>query len=207
MFIPGLGALIRMQQQVVNPKEDAAIGLAGPIYGLGAALVALGLWRATELPVFAAIAGVGAWINLFNLMPLGSLDGGRGFHAMSRAQRLLAALAVGAAWWLTGDGVLLLVGIVGLARVLGDKAETKGSGKTTVLYILLVASLTAISLTRTQIEIGDEAAALAPPRTAFFQNWEMSKSVGVASCLLDAHRAAQKTRSGQNWRTRFPPLS
>jgi Zn-dependent protease len=37
MFIPGLGAVIRLQQQVVNPNEDAEIGLAGPIYGLGAA--------------------------------------------------------------------------------------------------------------------------------------------------------------------------
>ena len=77
LFIPGLGALIRLQQQIVNPREDADIGLAGPIYGLGAAAVSLGLWYCTEQPIFAAIAGVGAWINLFNLLPLGSLDGGR----------------------------------------------------------------------------------------------------------------------------------
>jgi Peptidase family M50 len=39
MFIPGLGALIRMKQRPVNPREDARIGLAGPIWGLGATLV------------------------------------------------------------------------------------------------------------------------------------------------------------------------
>jgi len=86
MFIPGLGALIRLQQQVVNPHEDAEIGLAGPIYGLGAALASLGLWWATGQPIFAAIAGVGAWLNLLNLLPIGPLDGGRGFHDMSRQQ-------------------------------------------------------------------------------------------------------------------------
>ncbi len=85
MFIPGLGALVRLQQKVVNPREDAAIGLAGPNYGLGAAAVALGLWFATDQPVFAAVAGVGAWINIFNLLPIAMLDGGRGFHAMAPA--------------------------------------------------------------------------------------------------------------------------
>ena len=81
MFIPGLG-LVRLQQQVVNPREDAEIGLAGPIYGLGAALACLCMWLATKQPIFAAVAGVGAWINLFNLLPIGYLHGGRGFHAM-----------------------------------------------------------------------------------------------------------------------------
>jgi hypothetical protein len=69
MFIPGLGAYIRLQQRVVNPQEDAAIGLAGPIYGLGAALASAGVWAVTREPIFAAIAGVGAWVNLFNLLP------------------------------------------------------------------------------------------------------------------------------------------
>ena len=97
MFVPGLGAMIRLQQQVVNPFEDAEIGLAGPIYGLGAAVVTALIWQATQQPIFAAIAGVGAWINLFNLTPLGTLDGGRGFHAMSRGQRWAACAAVAAA--------------------------------------------------------------------------------------------------------------
>lgn len=94
MFIPGLGAIVRMQQQIVNPREDAEIGLAGPIYGLGAALFALALWFATRQPIFAAIAGVGAWINLFNLLPIASLDGGRGFHALNRQQRVIVTLVI-----------------------------------------------------------------------------------------------------------------
>ena len=100
MFIPGIGALIRLQQKIVDPREDAVIGLAGPIYGLGAAAVAAGLYYASRQPIFAAIAGVNAWINLFNLLPVWTLDGARGFHAHSRPQRLIAAAVVfGACSW------------------------------------------------------------------------------------------------------------
>ena len=53
-------------------------------------MAALGIWKMSGLPIFAAIAGVGAWINLFNLIPIGTLDGGRGFHPMDRVQKLLA---------------------------------------------------------------------------------------------------------------------
>ena len=153
MFIPGLGALIRLQQQVVNPREDADIGLAGPIYGLGAALVALGLWLATKAEIFAAIAGVGAWINLFNLLPIASLDGGRGFHAMSRGQKLLAAATAGGAWYLADDGLLLVLALVCFGRAAGDKSANEGSWKTAIIFCLLIAALTAISMVRMQLKV------------------------------------------------------
>jgi Zn-dependent protease len=153
MFIPGLGALIRLQQQVVNPREDAEIGLAGPIYGMGAAIVAAAIWYATRQPIFAAIAGVGAWINLFNLLPLGTLDGGRGFHAMSRAQKFLAAAVVAAAWFYTQDGLLLVVGLVCVGRVVSDKPNTERNWKAALTYAGLVIALTAISLLRGAAEV------------------------------------------------------
>jgi Zn-dependent protease len=152
MFVPGLGALIRLQQQVVNSREDAEIGLAGPIYGLGAATVALGLWLATKSPIFAAIAGVGAWINLFNLLPISSLDGGRGFHAMSRLQKVLSAATCAGAWYSTDDGLLLLLALVCFGRALGDKSEHEGNWKATITYCVLVVLLTAISTVRLQIQ-------------------------------------------------------
>jgi Zn-dependent protease len=150
MFIPGLGAIVRLQQQVVNPREDADIGLAGPIYGLGAALVALGLWLATAQPIFATIAGVGAWLNLLNLIPIRPLDGGRGFHAMSARQKLLAAATVGAAYCFTEDGLLILIGLLCVLRVVGTKPGQEGSRKTMLVYCLLVAALSAVALVRSQ---------------------------------------------------------
>jgi Zn-dependent protease len=148
MFIPGFGALIRLQQRVVNPQEDADIGLAGPIYGLGAALFCLALWGIAQQPIFLALAGVGAWINLFNLLPLGSLDGGRGFHALSRGQRALAATAAAGAWICTQDGLLLLIAILGFARAAGEKTPAAGSRRSAATYCLLIVALTAIATVR-----------------------------------------------------------
>jgi Zn-dependent protease len=154
MFIPGLGALIRLQQQVVNPAEDAQIGLAGPIYGLIAALISLGIWYGTGQPIFAAIAGVGAWINLFNLMPVGTLDGGRGFHAMSRGEKLLATATVAGAWYFTHDGLLALIAVICLARAVGGPSEKDGNRRAAGIYIGLVIALTAISIVRRQTGAG-----------------------------------------------------
>jgi Zn-dependent protease len=152
MFIPGLGALIRLQQKIVNPREDADIGLAGPIYGLGAAAVALVPWLITGWPIFAAIAGVGAWINLFNLLPLGSLDGGRGFHALSRGQKLLAAAIAVAAWYLADDGLLMIIALVCFWRGAGDKSEKHGSWKSAITYCVLIVALTAIATVRMYVQ-------------------------------------------------------
>src|ERR1700681_1730159 len=40
MFIPFFGAFVRMKQYPANVVEDSRVGLAGPIYGLGAAVAA-----------------------------------------------------------------------------------------------------------------------------------------------------------------------
>jgi Zn-dependent protease len=117
-FIPGLGALIRLQQHPANPHEDAVIGLAGPIYGLLAAAAAYGLFHATGHPIFAAIARVGAWINLFNLLPIASLDGGRAFNALSSPQRWLATASLGVAWFMSHESLLALLLIVAGMRAI-----------------------------------------------------------------------------------------
>ena len=146
LFIPGLGAMIRLQQQVSNPREDAAIGLAGPIYGLGAAAVAAAIWYGAKLPIFGAIAAVGAWINLFNLIPIWTLDGGRAFHALSRGQRWLCALTAGVCWYFVRDGMLLLLLIVVALRALSEVGNKEGDRRATFQYVFLVITLSLLCL-------------------------------------------------------------
>jgi Zn-dependent protease len=40
MFVPGLGAFVRLKQYPSDAHEDARTGLAGPLWGLGASLAA-----------------------------------------------------------------------------------------------------------------------------------------------------------------------
>lgn len=147
LFLPGLGAVILARQHPSSPREDAEIGLAGPIYGLGAAVASLGLWLATKQPIFVAIAVAGAWINLFNLLPIWPLDGGRAFRALSRPQRLFATAAVAASWFAVQDGMLILLLIVTAARSL-EKGDPDGDRRATTHYVLVVIMLSLICLLR-----------------------------------------------------------
>ena len=75
MFIPFIGAIVRMKQYPGNVGEDARVGLAGPIWGLGSAIAAWLAAVTTGLPIWYAIAYTAAWLNLFNLLPIWQLDG------------------------------------------------------------------------------------------------------------------------------------
>jgi Zn-dependent protease len=111
MFIPFVGAIVRMKQYPHNVGEDARVGLAGPIWGLGSAVVAWLAAIATGLPIWYAIAHTAAWLNLFNLLPIWQLDGGRGFRALTRRQRAMAAGVAIALWALTHQTILLLIAL------------------------------------------------------------------------------------------------
>jgi Zn-dependent protease len=113
MFIPGLGAFVRLKQAPLNAREDARVGLAGPEWGLGAAIVALVVFLLSGVPVWGAIAGLGAYLNLFNLLPVWQLDGARGFRALSRPQRWTAAGATALAGLLASQPLLYVVAAVG----------------------------------------------------------------------------------------------
>jgi Zn-dependent protease len=65
----------------------------------------------TGLPIWYAIAHTAAWLNLFNLLPIWQLDGGRGFGALTRMQRGTAAAAAVAMWAPTHQTILLLIAL------------------------------------------------------------------------------------------------
>ena len=111
MFIPFLGAFVRMRQYPGTVGEDARVGLAGPIWGLGSAVAAWLAAITTGLPVWYAIAHTAAWLNLFNLLPIWQLDGGRGFRALTRKQRGMAAGVAIAMWAVTHQTILLLIAL------------------------------------------------------------------------------------------------
>jgi Zn-dependent protease len=124
LFIPGLGAMIGVSGAILDPVQDSRVGLAGPLYGLGAASFAFLAAPLTGWATLGAIAYSTAVINLFNLVPVWQLDGARGLHSLTRWQRaILLAIALGM-FAITSERMLLIVA-AGLAYRLftRDQAE------------------------------------------------------------------------------------
>ena len=100
MFIPFVGALVAMKELPKDAAAEARVGLAGPVLGSLGALVPLGIYALTGNELFQALAFVGFFLNLFNLLPVLPLDGGRAMAALSPAM------------WLVGYGLLIAVTFV-----------------------------------------------------------------------------------------------
>jgi len=106
MFIPFMGAFITAKSLGDNALAEARVGLAGPILGsiAAAAVAAAGVLLAS--PFLQALAYTGFFLNLFNLLPVVPLDGGRAMAAM-------------APWmWFLGFGVLVLLLFVSFNPIL-----------------------------------------------------------------------------------------
>ena len=83
MFIPFLGALISARSLGDNALAEARVGLAGPILGSIGSGVCLIVWGVTGHTFWRALGYTGLFLNLFNLLPVVPLDGGRAMAAMS----------------------------------------------------------------------------------------------------------------------------
>jgi Zn-dependent protease len=113
MFIPFLGAVISARSLGDNALAEARVGLAGPILGSVGAAAMLPLYAATNNKLFLALAFVGFFLNLFNLIPLIPLDGGRAMAAMAPAMWFVGLAAVVAATILFPSPIILLILLFG----------------------------------------------------------------------------------------------
>ncbi|HEY2054824.1 MAG TPA: site-2 protease family protein [Solirubrobacterales bacterium] len=100
IFIPFLGAMIAAKSLGKDAAAEARVGLAGPILGSLATLVPLGIWLATGDEFWRALAYLGFFLNLFNLIPVVPLDGGRAMAALNPAV------------WIIGLAGLVVVAII-----------------------------------------------------------------------------------------------
>src|SRR4051812_32246419 len=97
MFIPFMGAVISAKSMGDDAAAEARVGLAGPILGSLATLVPLVIWLVTGEDFWRALAFIGFFLNLFNLLPVVPLDGGRAMAAISPW-----------AWWVGYAGLIVL---------------------------------------------------------------------------------------------------
>jgi Zn-dependent protease len=111
MFIPFLGAVIQNKRMPKDAAAEARIGLAGPVLGTLGTLVPLALYGATGNEFWRALAFIGFFLNLINLLPVLPLDGGRAMAALSPWMWLagFVLLAVGMIVFPTPIAVLVLI--------------------------------------------------------------------------------------------------
>ena len=97
VFIPFMGALIALKEAPKDAWMEAWVGIGGPLLGTVGAVVCEVLFVLTGNPLFRGLAYTGLFLNLFNLAPIGFLDGGRIVTALSP-------------WlWLVGAAVMLVL--------------------------------------------------------------------------------------------------
>lgn len=113
LFVPFLGAVVGMKQMPANAWREARVALAGPILG---SLGALACWVAAEAldsDLLLALAFTGFLINLFNLLPIVPLDGGRAVAAVHPALWLAGLAGLGVLVWLRPSPILLVIVVIG----------------------------------------------------------------------------------------------
>jgi Zn-dependent protease len=113
LFIPFLGAVIGMRQLPDDAWKEAKVALAGPILGSVGAAAFLVAGAATDSDLLRALAFVGFFLNLFNLIPVVPLDGGRAVAALHPAIWGVGLLLVVALAVVRPNPILIIIVIVG----------------------------------------------------------------------------------------------
>jgi Zn-dependent protease len=113
-FIPFMGAFISMRQMPRNSVAEAVMAAGGPVLGSLGAWGSLQLFTFTHNELFLALAYTGFFLNLFNLIPMPPLDGGRILSAASRWAPIIGLPVLGFIAFKSGNPFLFLILLFGL---------------------------------------------------------------------------------------------
>lgn len=114
VFIPFAGAFISMKDTPRNASTEAYLAYGGPLAGMIAFLPALPLYWWTQDPFWALVIYLGALLNLFNLMPISPLDGGRIVSVLSTKIWLIGLIGLGAMLFANPGPLMVFIFIIGL---------------------------------------------------------------------------------------------
>jgi Zn-dependent protease len=142
VFLPGLGAYVRWQAMGVSIETRAAISLAGPLAGFLASVACALIWWQTGNPFWAALARVGAVLNLLNLIPVWVLDGGQAALALSKTERIVLMTACVVLGLVLKQNMFFLVALgAGYRAFFAGDLPAHPSRATTVYFIAVLTAL------------------------------------------------------------------
>jgi Zn-dependent protease len=113
MFIPFLGAVVWAKSLGENAAAEARVGLAGPVLGSLGAAALIPVANATGNDLFQALAFTGFFLNLFNLLPVVPLDGGRAMAALSPWMWFVGFAGLVALMFVFPNPIILLIVLFG----------------------------------------------------------------------------------------------
>jgi Zn-dependent protease len=137
IFIPFLGAVINLRQMPRNALEEAIVGIGGPVTGTIAAGVTYLIYLKTGSVLFLRLAEFGFLLNLFNMLPVPPLDGGRVTAAVSPWVWIIGlALVVCymAVDWLSGHFNFILILLLFMAWPRVQRVLTSRDARRTPYY-------------------------------------------------------------------------
>ena len=114
MFIPFFGAFVAMRDMPRNALVEARVGLAGPILGSVGALAVYGASVEFNSPFLRDLAFVGFFLNLFNLLPISPLDGGRAMAAVSPTAWIIGVIAITGLFVLSPNPILAIIALLAI---------------------------------------------------------------------------------------------
>jgi Zn-dependent protease len=143
MFVPFLGAVVAAKSLGDNAAAEARVGLAGPILGSIGAAACIGVWHATGNDIWRALAYTGFFLNLFNLLPVVPLDGGRAMAAMSPWMWIVGFAALIPLLFVFANPIMLLI-LVFAGLETYKRLRQRRSGDAATLAYYKVAPLTRV---------------------------------------------------------------
>jgi len=107
-----MGAVIWARSLGDDALTEARVGLAGPYFGAAAAAVVAIVGLATNSGLLEALGYIGFLLNLFNLLPVVPLDGGRAMAAMAPWMWFVGFGALVTLEFITPNPILLIICLV-----------------------------------------------------------------------------------------------
>jgi Zn-dependent protease len=133
VFIPFLGAAVGARSLGGNALAEARVGLAGPILGSLATAGVAAAGFALDSDMLKALAFTGFFLNLFNLMPVMPLDGGRAMAAMAPWMWFLGLGAMVTLMFVWPNPIIILITLFAVMetyrRWKGRKAGEEGNAE------------------------------------------------------------------------------
>jgi Zn-dependent protease len=127
MFIPFVGAWVTLKDMPHNAHTEAYVGFAGPLAGTLAAIACYWIARETDSQLMLALAYAGFMINLFNLLPISPLDGGRITAIISPKVWLIGMPMLVALFFYSPSPMLILIGIIAIPQFMAALKKDGGA--------------------------------------------------------------------------------